>query len=96
MGSDSPHGSGPHSTGADGRVPVDADGDRLPDGAWVASQKEGANAMGAGLQFGAVICVFAFAGLKLDGVLDTKPLMLVLGVLIGFTGGTISLLKTFK
>ena len=52
--------------------------------------------MGAGLQFGAVICLFAFAGLKLDGVLDTKPLMLVVGVLIGFTGGTISLLKTFK
>lgn len=96
MGSDSPQGSRSHRDGADGRVPVDADGGRLPDGEWVASQKEGANAMGAGLQFGAVICLFAFAGLKLDGVLDTKPLMLVVGVLIGFTGGTISLLKTFK
>lgn len=96
MGSDSPRGSRSQRAGADGRVPVDADGDRLPDGEWVASQKEGANAMGAGLQFGAVICLFAFAGLKLDGVLDTKPLMLVVGVLLGFTGGTISLLKTFK
>lgn len=96
MGSASPRGSGPRRAEADGRVPVDADGDRLPDGEWVASQKEGANAMGAGLQFGAVLCLFAFVGLKLDGIFDTKPLMLVAGVLIGFTGGTISLLKKFK
>lgn len=96
MGIDSPHGSGPQRTGADGRVPVDADGDRLPDGEWVESQREGANAMGAGLQFGVVLCLFAFAGLKLDGVLGTKPWMLVAGVLIGFLGGTISLLKKFK
>ena len=47
MGSDSPR-VGSQRAGADGRVPVDADGDRLPNGEWVASQKEGANAMGAG------------------------------------------------
>ncbi|MEE2940379.1 MAG: AtpZ/AtpI family protein [Planctomycetota bacterium] len=96
MGSDSPHGSGPQRAGADGRVPVDADGDRLPDGEWVASQREGASAMAAGLQFGAAICVFAFIGLKLDDALGTKPVLLAAGVLIGFTGGTISVLKKFK
>lgn len=77
-------------------VPLDADGDRLPDGAWVKSQRKQANAMGAGLQFGLTICLFAFVGLKLDEHFDSKPWIMVAGVIIGFVGGTISLLKKFK
>ena len=77
-------------------VPMDADGDRLPDGAWVKGQRKQANAAGVGLQFGLTICLFAYVGLKLDQKFDTSPWILVAGVLLGFVGGTISLLKKFK
>jgi ATP synthase protein I len=48
---------------------------------------------GLGMQFGAVITVFALVGNWLDGRLGTRPLLLVLGVLLGFAGGTISLVR---
>jgi len=46
---------------------------------------------GMGMQFGAAIIVFALVGHWLDGKAGTSPLLLVLGVLIGFAGGTMSL-----
>ena len=48
---------------------------------------------GVGMQFGAAITVFALVGNWLDGRLGTRPLLLVLGVLLGFAGGTISLVR---
>jgi F0F1-type ATP synthase assembly protein I len=48
---------------------------------------------GLGVQFGAAITVFALAGLWLDKRVGTSPLFTVLGVLLGFAGGTISLVK---
>ncbi len=45
------------------------------------------------MQFGAVITLFALAGHWLDGRLGTSPLLLILGVLTGFFGGTVSLVK---
>lgn len=94
MGQDSPHGSPPASKPSS--PPLDGDGDGLPDGEWVEAQRKNANAMGAGLQFGVVICLFAFVGLKADERFDTGPWLLVVGVLVGFVGGTVSLLKKFK
>ncbi len=75
---------------------MDADGDRLPDAAWVASQRKTANAAGVGLQFGGAIVLFALLGMWADSKLDTSPWLLLLGVAVGFGGGTISLLKKFK
>lgn len=77
-------------------VPLDADGDGLPDGDWVRSQRKQVNAAGAGLQFGFAIVVFALLGNWADGRFDTKPWLLVAGVALGFMGGTISLLRKFK
>lgn len=88
--------SSPRPADPKGSAAFDADGDGLPDGAWVNDQRKQANAMGAGLQFGVVICIFALLGNWLDGKFETKPWLLVAGVLIGFVGGTISLLKKFK
>lgn len=48
---------------------------------------------GIGLQFGAVLTLFALGGYWLDGRLGTRPTFLLLGVLLGFAGGTISLVK---
>ena len=48
---------------------------------------------GLGMQFGAAIVIFALAGNWLDGRWGTRPLLLILGVLLGFAGGTISLIK---
>lgn len=79
-----------------GGVPIDGDGDGLPDGAWVRDQRRQANAMGVGLQFGAAIVVFAFAGLWADRSFGTSPWLLIVGVALGFLGGTVSLLKKFK
>jgi F0F1-type ATP synthase assembly protein I len=48
---------------------------------------------GVGFQFGAAIILFALLGWWLDGKLGTGPWLLILGVVLGFTGGLISLLK---
>lgn len=93
---DRPSSSTPKLAARQGSPAMDGDGDGLPDGAWVKDQRKEANAMGAGLQFGAVICLFALIGNWLDGKFDTKPWLLLVGVLVGFAGGTISLLKKFK
>ena len=88
-----------HRSGEGAKPPgsplLDADGDRLPDGEWVAAQRKDANAMGVGLQFGLVVGVFAFAGLKADEHFDTSPWLLLASVALAFIGSTISLLKRF-
>ena len=81
---------------ATGGPKMDADGNRLPDADWVRDQRKQVNAAGVGLQFGAAIVLFALAGNWADGRFGTKPWLLVLGVALGFAGGTISLLKKFK
>ena len=48
---------------------------------------------GLGAQFGAVIIVFSLVGNWLDEQLGTRPLLLILGVLLGFAGGTISIVR---
>ena len=48
---------------------------------------------GLGLQFAATICLFGFGGYWLDGKLGTLPLLLIIGVFLGFALGTISLVK---
>ena len=78
-----------------GSTPIDGDGDGLPDGAWVAEQRKSANAAGVGLQFGLTICLFALLGMWADGKLDTKPWLMVAGVVLAFIGGTISMLRKF-
>ena len=75
---------------------MDADGDGLPDGDWVASQRNSANAMGVGLQFGIVVALFAFGGLKADAHFGTSPWLLLAGTALAFIGSTVSLLKRFK
>jgi F0F1-type ATP synthase assembly protein I len=48
--------------------------------------------VGIGVQFGAVISLFALAGHWLDGRLGSSPWGIILGVGLGFFGGTLSLL----
>ena len=48
---------------------------------------------GIGVQFGAVISLFALLGYWLDERMGSSPWLLLLGVLLGFVGGTISLVK---
>ncbi len=48
---------------------------------------------GIGVQFGAVISLFALAGHWVDGRLGSRPWGLILGVGLGFFGGTLSLLR---
>ncbi len=67
----------------------------VPGAEWVGEQREVGKAAGAGLQFGLTICVFAVAGLWLDGRFGTAPWLLVSGVLLAFFGGTVSLIKKY-
>ena len=53
-----------------------------------------ARCAGMGLQFGAAITLFSLAGHWLDGRLGTRPALLIVGVLLGFLGGTISIVKS--
>lgn len=46
---------------------------------------------GLGMQFAATIGLFAWAGWWLDGKLGTRPIVLIVGVLLGFLGGLVSL-----
>ena len=48
---------------------------------------------GHGVQFVVVVVLFMFAGRWLDGELGTTPLFLVVGVLLGCVGSTISLVR---
>jgi ATP synthase protein I len=48
---------------------------------------------GMGLQFAVTLCVFAFLGYWLDGWLGTLPIFLIVGVFVGFFGGTFSMVK---
>ncbi|MDA1265824.1 MAG: AtpZ/AtpI family protein [Planctomycetota bacterium] len=59
-------------------------------------QRRYARLAGVGVQFGAAITVFALAGHWLDGRFGTRPLLLILGVLLGFAGGTISLVLAVR
>ena len=76
----------------------DDDAERLtvPDAEWVKEQRGSASAAGAGMQFGLTISIFAVLGNWLDGRFDTSPWLLLVGVLVGFGGGTVSLLKKFS
>ncbi|MEM6675373.1 MAG: AtpZ/AtpI family protein [Planctomycetota bacterium] len=94
MSSDPPAPNGADS--AEGRAPDDPSGPAVPGPEWVAEQRKGMGAAGAGLQFGFTICIFALAGNWLDGRFDTGPWLLVVGVLLAFAGGTVSLLKKFS
>ncbi|MFT5049132.1 MAG: ATP synthase protein I [Chlamydiales bacterium] len=55
--------------------------------------KEYGRLSGIGMQFALTIVLMAFAGHWLDRRLGTLPLFLILGVLLGFLGGTISMIK---
>lgn len=68
----------------------------VPGAEWVGEQREVGKAAGAGLQFGLTICIFAVAGLWLDGRFGTDPWLLVAGVLLSFFGGTVSLIKKYS
>lgn len=48
---------------------------------------------GYGIQFAIIIGIFTYAGWKLDGWLGTEPFLLLLMLLLGFAGATISLVK---
>ena len=47
--------------------------------------------LGAGMTLAAAVGVFAFGGHLVDGWLQTSPLFLILGLLLGATGGFIHL-----
>lgn len=48
---------------------------------------------GLGVQLGVVITAFTLGGNWLDARLGTKPWFLLLGTLVGFVGGTISVVS---
>lgn len=48
---------------------------------------------GLGVQFAAVVGLFALAGRWLDGRLDTSPWLLLAGVFLGFGLGLYSMIK---
>ena len=64
-----------------------------PDGDWVREQRGSMRYAGAGIQFGLTIALMALLGNWLDGRYGTSPWLLILGVALGFGGGTLSLLK---
>lgn len=55
--------------------------------------KELGRLAGMGMQFALTILVLAFGGHWLDQRLGTLPLFLIVGVSLGFVGGTISMVK---
>lgn len=48
---------------------------------------------GVGVQYAATLGLFAWGGHALDSRFDTSPLLLIAGVLLGFVGGTLSLIR---
>ena len=55
--------------------------------------KEFGRLAGLGMQFALTILVLAFGGYWLDQRVGTLPLFLIVGVLLGFVGGTVSMVK---
>jgi len=70
-----------------------ADPHFAPDAKWVREQKGAMQYAGAGMQFGFTICIFALLGNWLDGRFGTGPWLLLVGVMLGFGGGTFSLIR---
>ncbi|MHC4937596.1 MAG: AtpZ/AtpI family protein [Planctomycetota bacterium] len=48
--------------------------------------------LGVGMQYGLSIALFTWAGTWLDAKLSLSPLFTLLGFLLGFVGGTVSLI----
>lgn len=46
-----------------------------------------------GVQFGATILLFTLGGLWLDGKFGTRPWLTIVGVMLGFTGGLLALIR---
>ena len=46
-----------------------------------------------GIQFAVAMCFFGWVGWWLDGKLSTYPLLLIVGLFLGATGGFVSLVK---
>jgi len=86
---------------------MDSDSERDPDGARdpvealdaVASAGRRVSDSGygrfaaVGLQYAATLGLFAWGGHALDAHFETKPMLLILGVFLGFAGGTLSLVR---
>jgi hypothetical protein len=68
----------------------------VPDADWVREQRSSFKYAGVGIQFGLAISLFALLGRWLDVRFGTGPWLLLVGVLLGFGGGTYSLLKKFS
>ena len=56
-------------------------------------QREWGRYAGLGLQFAASVLVLALGGYWLDRRMGTLPLFLIVGVLLGFIGGTVAIVK---
>jgi ATP synthase protein I len=67
--------------------------DRRGDGIHRPPTVEGAQFLGAGIQFAASILVFLFLGRWLDDRLGTEPWLLLLGVMVGASAGFYSLYR---
>lgn len=48
--------------------------------------------LGVGIQFGVAVALFTWAGTWLDEKTGLSPLFTLLGLLLGFIGGTVSLI----
>jgi F0F1-type ATP synthase assembly protein I len=59
----------------------------------VPAQERGVRYLGAGLTLVVSAAVFGIGGYALDSALLTTPLFLVIGVLVGFAGGFLHLLR---
>jgi len=86
-----PEAKGPEAKGMGGTNPDDVP--FAPDVDWVREQRSSLQYAAVGIQFGLTISLFALLGRWLDGRFGTSPWLLLLGVLLGFGGGTYSLLK---
>ncbi len=71
--------------GGSGTVPQQGSKDRK------ATQRRYLKFAGVGTQFGLTIVLFTLGGTWLDGKAETQPLFTILGVMLGFVGGSISL-----
>ncbi len=56
--------------------------------------REAAPFLGLGVQLAAVVLVFYFIGSWADGRLNTSPWLMIVGVMVGVTGGLIQFLRT--